>query len=410
MWKLTLKQIWNNRKFNFWIFIEIMIVSVLLWYCVDFIYVAVKKNLEPMGVNTEHVYRLELGSNPTMSINRETQDSVETQWINPFLQVVRLVKEYPGVEAVAYFVGTEPFSEGGMIQAYTTDEESRNIATIRYVSEDYDKVFKVAMQGGGFNDWNIKTSPQGAVVSPELADSLFQSQSVIGKKFHDYYQPELTFRVTGVSAPMKFNIYDRYDQFIYTPFNIWRFAYHIPTIGIRISPEADKVGFEQQFIEDMKGNLNIGPFYLFSLTSYDFKSDVYNAVSGVSNYLTVITSLLIVFLGILGTFWFQMESRRSEIGLRMALGSSQKQILNKILSESLVIFLLAFIPALIICFSLADWNVTYTFHDAMDYTWSRFWTTQIFTAIIIMGIISLGALIPAHRASKTHPVDALRDE
>ena len=415
MWKLTLKQIWRNRKFNFWIFIEIMIVSVLLWYCVDFLYVAVRKNLEPMGVNTEHVYRLKLGSNPTMSINRETQDSIQEQWINPFLQVVRTVEEYPGIETVAYSVGTEPFGGGSIIQGYTADEKNRYIAKIRYVSENYDKVFKVEMHEGGFTDWNIKTSPQGAVVSPELADSLFHSQLIIGKTFQDYYQPELTFRVKGVSAPMKFNIYDRYDPFIYTPFNIPRLAYHIPTIALRVSPEADMPGFEQRFIEDMKGNLNIGPFYLFSLISYDFKSEVYNTVSGVSNYLTIISSLLsfflfIVFLGILGTFWFQMESRRSEIGLRMALGSSRKGVLRQILFESMVIFLLAFSPALIISINLAYWDVTFTFNNAMDYNWNRFWITQFFTAIIMMGIISLGALIPAYRASKVHPVDALRDE
>ena len=57
MWKSALKQLWKNRKSNRWIFIEIFVVSVLLWYCVDFMYVVVEKNREPMGVNLEHVYR-----------------------------------------------------------------------------------------------------------------------------------------------------------------------------------------------------------------------------------------------------------------------------------------------------------------------------------------------------------------
>lgn len=416
MWKLTLKQIWKNRKFNFWIFLEIMIVSVLLWYCVDFLYVVVQKNMEPMGVNTEHVYRMKLGANPTMSINREDLDSIEAQWMNPFLQVVRLVKEYPGVEAVAYYAGTEPYDFGNWImQGYTANDEIGHVAKVRYVSEDYDKVFKVEMFDGGFIDWNINTSPQAAVVSPELADSLFHSQSIVGKTFRDYYVPDLKYKVTGVSTPMKFNIYDRYDPFIYMPFNIWRFAYTIPTIGIRVSPETDILTFEEKFVEDMKGKLNIGPFYLFSIISYDFRSEVLDTVTGISNYVRVIISLLsfflfIIFLGILGTFWFQMESRRSEIGLRMALGSSRKGILSQILSESIIIFFLAFIPALIICINLAYWDIIFTFNNAMDYTWSRFWITQLFTAIIMIGIISLGALIPAHRASIIHPVDALRDE
>ncbi len=73
------------------------------------------------------------------------------------------------------------------------------------------------MRDGGFTGWNIATSPQGAVVSPELADSLFHSPSVIGKTFRDYYEPDLTYRATGVSAPMKYDRYGRYEPLIYTP-------------------------------------------------------------------------------------------------------------------------------------------------------------------------------------------------
>lgn len=415
MWKSTLKQLWKNRKSNGWIFVEIIIVSVLLWYCVDFMYVIIRKNTEPLGVNLEHVYRLSLGAHLTRAIDRSSPDSVDALWIDPLLQIVQLVDNYPGVEATAYYHGSEPYNENMMFQGYTADEVNAHRATIRYVSEAYDKVFKVEIQEGGFTGWDIRTSPQGAVVSPELADSLFHSQAVIGKTFRDYYAPDLKFRVTGVSAPMKYNVYERYVPFIYTPFNPFRLLYTIPKIGFRVTPEADMPGFEQQFMEDMKNRLNIGPFYLFSVTSYDNQAEAYDIYSGIGKYINIITwvmlfFLFIVFLGMLGTFWFQMESRQGEIGLRMALGSSRKGVLRQVMMESMLLFSIAFVPAFIICASLAYWDITYTYNNAMDYTPVRFWITILATAIIMAATILIGILIPAYRAARLHPVEALREE
>ncbi|WP_051522651.1 hypothetical protein [Porphyromonas cangingivalis] len=80
---------------------------------------------------------------------------------------------------------------------------------------------------------------------------------------------------------------------IHTPLDPRRFAYVIPIIGVRVKPEADTAGFGKQFVEDMRERLNIGPYYLFSFVSYDFRADVFDAVNGVTKYIRIISSMLI---------------------------------------------------------------------------------------------------------------------
>ncbi|SJZ36434.1 Macrolide export ATP-binding/permease protein MacB [Porphyromonas cangingivalis] len=416
MWTIALKQIWKNRKSNLWLIVELLIVSVLLWYCVDFLYVVVRKNVEPAGINTEHVYRLRLGYNPTVRVNRQDLDSVQAQWIAPFEHIVRMVGEYPGIESVAYYEGSEPFSHGVIFQGYTVDSAKVHRANIRYVSEGYDKVFKVAPLAGAFSEWERSRTPLSAVVSHELADSLFHTSDAVGRSFRDYYNPELSsLKVVGVSSSMKYDTYGVYEPMIHTPLDPRRFAYVIPIIGVRVKPEADTAGFGKQFVEDMRERLNIGPYYLFSFVSYDFRADVFDAVNGVTKYIRIISSMLIffvfiVFLGILGTFWFTMESRRGEIGLRMALGSTRAGVHRYILMESVVLFSIAFVPAFLITANLAFWDMTFTLNDMLAYTWSRYFVTIAITGVLMLGITVIGAMIPADRASKVNPVEALQDE
>ena len=68
MIKSILTQIWNQRRLNGWIFAELLIVFVLLWYCLDMLYAFAYAERQPKGYDLEHVYKVRISTNPTQLV------------------------------------------------------------------------------------------------------------------------------------------------------------------------------------------------------------------------------------------------------------------------------------------------------------------------------------------------------
>ena len=61
MTKKLLTQIKNEWLSNLWLVLELLVVSVVMWYVVDYLYTRAATYLEPRGFNIEHCYLIELG-------------------------------------------------------------------------------------------------------------------------------------------------------------------------------------------------------------------------------------------------------------------------------------------------------------------------------------------------------------
>jgi putative ABC transport system permease protein len=119
--------------------------------------------------------------------------------------------------------------------------------------------------------------------------------------------------------------------------------------------------------------------------------------------------LLNIFLGLLGTFWFRTQQRRSELALFKALGANNANIFGREMEEGMLLLTLATIPAIII-----DWNIAYAELipriDGLYLSAGRFIPTIVITYALIALMIFLGTLMPARKAMKIQPADALHEE
>lgn len=182
--------------------------------------------------------------------------------------------------------------------------------------------------------------------------------------------------------------------------------------AIRVKPEADR-DFETFFIQQMENQLSIGPYYLMGLTSFKDKRTSFEYLTGekaeVEKELAISFFLLInIFLGIIATFWYRTEQHTNEIGLRMALGSSRNNVKKLINTEGLLLLTFICVPALIICINIQVFELNNQYY--MDYTFGRFITSIGLTYLLIAIMILFGTYIPAQKASKLQPAEALHNE
>jgi ABC-type antimicrobial peptide transport system permease subunit len=132
-------------------------------------------------------------------------------------------------------------------------------------------------------------------------------------------------------------------------------------------------------------------------------------VSLATNVLAAIAgiSLVVSALMIIVTMFMSVSERTKEIGILRALGESKKDVRRLFTSESLLIGLFSFILALVLAFGLG-----YLLNAAL-YGIAKFNMIQISVGNIVMTFILalvisfLAALLPARRAAKLNPIDAL---
>lgn len=419
-----LHQIWNQRRSNGWLFAELLIVFTLMWYCVDVLYGFIHAERLPKGYNLEHVYKIRISTNPTQLVECVSEDSLQRFWFKPMEEVMRRIRQHPAVESAAMWMGTDAYTRRHMYQGYTVDSVRVVSANIRYVSPEYFHVMRIPVeqgrelftaQGAASAEWNPVASPLPAVVTRDLADSLFRtSDGVVGSEFMDYYSGGLRYRVSAVCALQKSDDYARYEPFILAPFPEWFYRWQaVPDISIRVRPEADTEDFAARFCREMTPQLQVAPFYLFDIQSYREQKIERDAAEGITPYirgarLIVMFFIFNVFIGLMGTFWFRTRHRRSEIALRMAMGSSRGRIRRQLLGEGLLLLTMAAIPALVICANIVMADATFT--EATDAGWGRFSVC----VVVVWGLMALmviaGIWYPARQAMKVQPAEALHDE
>jgi ABC-type antimicrobial peptide transport system permease subunit len=117
------------------------------------------------------------------------------------------------------------------------------------------------------------------------------------------------------------------------------------------------------------------------------------------------TALSLACLGVYGTLSYIVTLRRREVGLRVALGSSQSSVVSRFLSKAVRVVGVGCVAGLLLAFGF-----TRTLSGMLFGVSPLDPGTLAAVILVVLGIAALAALLPALHASRIDPAVALREE
>jgi ABC-type antimicrobial peptide transport system permease subunit len=116
-------------------------------------------------------------------------------------------------------------------------------------------------------------------------------------------------------------------------------------------------------------------------------------------------ALLLACVGLYGTIGYAVNRRTPEIGVRMALGADRRRILRMIMSEVSLVVITGILIGL-----PGAWAATKLLTSQLYELSPHDPLTIAGSASVILAITLLAGYLPAQRASKVNPLEALRYE
>ena len=142
-----LKQIWNERRSNGWLWSELLIVFVVLWYVVDWTYVTARTYYEPVGFDITDTYYLELSLKNDKSNSYLSKEQKSTSLGQDIIELTNRLRRLPEVEAVSISNNARPYigsNSGSMLRIDTLVSNPLR----RSVTPDFFQVFRYQSADG----------------------------------------------------------------------------------------------------------------------------------------------------------------------------------------------------------------------------------------------------------------------
>ena len=211
------------------------------------------------------------------------------------------------------------------------------------------------------------------------------------------------------------------DVTAYIPLSTFTKMYNngakVDFFAIVSKPDADLSIVEEQAKNQLKTKNNVSPEDTNAFGSFNL-GKMFEKMTGFltgMQLLTIIVGSLTILAGVIAIsniLLITVKERTKEIGIRRALGAKPAEVRNQILLESVVITVASGIIGFIFgIFLLMIINVMTQNQDAFPFYNPTVEYSQVFAAMAIMIVLGLViGMIPAQRAVKIRPIEALRSE
>ncbi|MEM7008433.1 MAG: ABC transporter permease [Thermodesulfobacteriota bacterium] len=267
-------------------------------------------------------------------------------------------------------------------------------------------------RGNFFNNQDVENRARVVVLGKTVADNLFGSQNPIGQSLRINKN---TFTVIGVMSSLGQTSGGRdQDDVVLIPYSTFqryiRAINQVESISVSVKSSEDIPVAESQIISLLRERHRYRPdqkdeFYIKSQLS------IINRIFAISRIMTILLasvasiSLIVGGIGIMNIMLVSVGERTREIGIRMAVGAKQRDILIQFLIESVLLSLAGGVIGVIlgilgskVASSFTNWPVVISFGAMI----------LAFSVAAVIGIFF--GIYPARKASQLDPIEALRYE
>ena len=397
MLKHLFKLVWNRKRTNFLIILEIFFSFLVLFAVVTLgVFYADNYN-HPLGFSYENVWNIAIDLKQTSDDYWTPEQAATTQ------QLFLALQDFDEVEATAAVL-TPPFVFGGRnsVNLY----EGRQIEMdVNEVTDDFKNVLDLQVKSGRwFSQEDDAMNWKPVVINQHLSQELYGAEDPVGKSFKPWAS-DGDCRVIGVVTDFRKNgEYSELQNYLFERRNLNDPQQRPPrNLLLKVRPGTTAL-FEEKLITKLQNiardwSFEIQPLAAMRETHLKFYLAILIGFSVVA-----LSLMIMVGLGLMGVLWQNVTQRTREIGLRRAKGATAGKIHIQILGELLMLtsFGLALGTLIVIQFPLLDLI--------------GFISTKVFllglmaSLLIIYAIATLCGLYPSYLATKVQPAEALHYE
>jgi putative ABC transport system permease protein len=269
----------------------------------------------------------------------------------------------------------------------------------------------IPAQGRFMSDLEVKASRNVCVIGKDIADALFPYGNPINQTIKVNNEP---MKVVGVLEKQGSALFGSFsmDGQVIMPLGVFEKIFGQQRGRLRIDV---KVASEKK-LEDIKEEIRSimrvirkvppGQPDDFAINQQEVFKEVYDRTVGVISIAGIVITSLALFVGAIGIMnimFVSVTERTNEIGIRKAVGAKTWSILIQFLSEAAIICLIGGIIGLIISFPLSL-LINQFLPTAMPIS------IVVLALIISSGVGIISGFLPAYKASKLNPVEALRKD